>query len=151
MYDLADIALDYVARILPGATTVVMGGSASTGRRTATSDMDLLAFAPADDFENGRSVALVAHHRGERIDVFAYTHDGFREWAERELAQFLLLANNRWLGSGKWLGRRLREWSPDIADRVSRAAAESDPRRLAQLAGDLLEPYGGRIDSDFIR
>jgi predicted nucleotidyltransferase len=227
---LADIALEYVAGILPRATTVVMGGSAAAGHRTPTSDIDLLVFAPEDQFENGSSTARVAHHRGERIDVFAYTHESFVEWAERDLAsfrpvlpfllvegaalredadarrlrawvaaalergpqptqhqlelrryaitdladdlgdawdpflvailradlirevaQFLLLAHNRWLGSGKWLARRLRAWDRDVADRVASAAADPDGRRCAATALELIEPFGGRLDDDFVR
>jgi predicted nucleotidyltransferase len=226
----AEVALDHVACTIPRATTVVMGGSASTGRRTPTSDIDLLVFAPADSFENGRSVARVAHHRGERIDIFGYTHDSFLEWAERdfasfrpvlpfllvegialrededttrlrewaaqrlargpfptehqlglrryaitdladdlldagdpllaalvradlvrELAQFLLLANSQWLGNGKWLGRRLRAWDPEVADVIAEVAASQDHPRCARVALQLLEPYGGRLDEDFVR
>jgi predicted nucleotidyltransferase len=222
--------LAFVERELPDATTVIVGGSAAAGRRTATSDIDLLVLAPSASFENGGSVARLAHERGERLDVFGYTTEGFREWCERDfaslrpvlpfllvegtalredattgdlreeaaarlargpsltqhqldlrrylvtdladdladatepftidvlraelvrdLAQFLLLAANRWLGSGKWLVRRLRAWDPGIADELARLLREPDARRVAEGALDLLRPHGGRMDRDFVR
>jgi predicted nucleotidyltransferase len=42
------------------------------------------------------------------------------------LAELLLLANGRWLGSGRWLLRRLRQWDRSFADELGRALAERD-------------------------
>src|SRR4051794_27956070 len=93
--EVARVALRFCDTDYPGATTVVLGGSSSTGRRTATSDIDILLIAPAATFAGAdptvgdrvaHGEARVAHRDGERIDVFAYTIEGYRDWADRDFA-----------------------------------------------------------------
>ena len=86
--DAALLAVRFCDREYPGATTIVLGGSASTGRRTSTSDIDILLIAPTLRSEDGstQAEARVAHRDGDRIDVFAYTEEGYRGWAERDFA-----------------------------------------------------------------
>ncbi|BDZ47309.1 nucleotidyltransferase domain-containing protein [Naasia aerilata] len=74
----ANLSTAFVDRHLPGASAIFVGGSASTGRRTATSDIDLLVFAPAEAFANASSRAWIAREQGERFEVFAYTAEAFR-------------------------------------------------------------------------
>ena len=218
----------------PGATTIVMGGSASTGRRTPTSDIDVLLIAPSAVFERRRpsstSEARVVHRDGERLDVFAYTADAYREWAERDfvslrpvlpyllteglplraggefeplkawslerlargpaitehdlalrryavtdliddladaedpltlatiradlvrgLGELSLLSAGTWLGSGKWLARRLQAADAARADQLAAFAAEPDRERAVAHASRMLDGLGGRIDADLTR
>ena len=231
----AEAALSFCDAEYPEATTVILGGSSSTGRRTQTSDIDILLIAPASTFagRSGGSLlaeARVAHRDGERFDVFAYTVEAYREWAERDLAslrpvlptlltegmplrageefaelhrwssdrlapgprlsahqlalrryaltdliddlmdaaeelaaatirayllrglgELALLSAGAWLGSGKWLARRLRVADPDAATALAAFARERDDRAAARLASDLLARLGGRVDTDFVR
>lgn len=232
--DAAEVALRFCDAEFPAATTVILGGSSSTGRRTATSDIDLLLIAPPAAFagQGGAddSVARVAHAHGERIDVFAYTVEAYRAWAERdfaslrpvlpflltegttlragpeygglrdwsagrlaagpdvsghqlalrryaitdliddlrdatdplavatvradllrELAELSLLRTGAWLGSGKWLARRLRAADATGADALEAFASRADPVAAADLATTLLDRLGGRVDGDFVR
>ncbi len=232
--DAAELALRFCEAQFPAATTVVLGGSASTGRRTATSDIDLLLIAPPAAFAGqggaADSVARVAHAHGERIDVFAYTVEAYRAWAERDfaslrpvlpflltegtplragpeydelrdwsagrlaagpdvsshqlalrryaltdliddlrdatdllavatiradllrgLAELSLLTAGAWLGSGKWLARRLRAADAAAADALETLASRTDASAAADVATTLLERLGGRVDADFVR
>lgn len=232
--DAARVALRFCDAEYGGATTVVLGGSASTGRRTPTSDIDLLLIGPPSAFgaeaRDDHGEARVAHRDGERIDVFAYTAAGYRQWAERDFAslrpvlpylltegtplragdefeslrawsaerlahgprpdghqlalrryavtdliddladatdalavaairadllrslgELALLSAGSWLGSGKWLARRLRAADPRAAERLEGFAREPDAARAAAAASRLLAELGGRVDIDFTR
>ena len=229
-----EAALRFCDAEYPEATTVILGGSSSTGKRTPTSDIDILLIAPPSTFEgrNGSptSEARVTHHDGERFDVFAYTVEGYREWAERDFAslrpvlpvlltegiplrtgdefaelrrwsadrlapgprptahqlalrryavtdliddltdatdelvsaairadllrdlgELALLSSGAWLGSGKWLARRLRAVDPESADALAAFARERDHREAARVVAVLLDRLGGRVDEDFVR
>ena len=67
------------------------------------------------------------------------------------LSELLLLTHGQWLGSGKWLLRRLRAWDRAVADHLSDAFASGDRRRFLQLADDLLAPLGGRLQVGIVR
>lgn len=69
----------------------------------------------------------------------------------RGLGELALLSAGVWLGSGKWLARRLRTADPDAADALAACAREHDDREAARLAADLLGRLGGRVDQDFVR
>lgn len=71
--------------------------------------------------------------------------------AFQSLATFLLLAYGRWLGSGKWLVRRLREWDPDVADRMGAALVTGDRHGFVAVAHDLLAPHGGPLQAGMVR
>ncbi|WP_432503335.1 nucleotidyltransferase domain-containing protein [Kineococcus arenarius] len=66
-----------------------------------------------------------------------------------EAAQLHLLARRQWLGSGKWLLRRLRGSDPDLAQRLVRAhrhaVATGRVQSLAQVVDDVLRDSGGRL------
>ena len=231
--DAALLAVRFCDREYPGATTIILGGSASTGRRTSTSDIDILLIAPTLRRADGgptQAEARVAHHDGERIDVFAYTEEGYRDWAERDFAslrpvlpylltegtvlragvefdrlrewsearlrqgpqpsahdlelrryavtdliddlsdatdalteaairadlfralgELALLASESWLGSGKWLARRLRAADERSAAHLAAFAQEQDRTTAAGIASHLLDELGGRVDEDFVR
>ena len=67
------------------------------------------------------------------------------------LAEFLLLAHGRWLGSGKWLVRRLHAWDADIARGLGEALVAGDRGALIDRAHSLLEPFGGPLQAGMVR
>lgn len=67
------------------------------------------------------------------------------------LAELLLLANGRWIGSGRWLLRRLREWEPSFATALGTALAARDVPSLERLTLDALAPLGGRLLEGYVR
>lgn len=68
-----------------------------------------------------------------------------------QLSELILLATGNWLGSGKWLVRRLRAAAPSAATVLSESILKDDPTSFAVAAGRLLEEYGGRVDPGFVR
>lgn len=79
----------FIDAAYPGATIAVVAGSTARGERTGTSDIDLLLLGDALFTADGqRSEAATHAFEGEILEVFAYTPDGFREWAERGVAQY---------------------------------------------------------------
>lgn len=67
------------------------------------------------------------------------------------LAELLLLAHGRWLGSGKWLVRRLHAWDPDTARDLGGALVAGDRGALVGHARRLLEPLGGPLQAGMVR
>lgn len=67
------------------------------------------------------------------------------------LAELLLLAHGRWLGFGKWLVRRFREWDDDVATRLGNALAAGDVTTFVAEADALLAPLGGRLQAGMVR
>jgi hypothetical protein len=84
-----------------------------------------------------------AEDAGERAVLLA---DAFRS-----LSELLLLVHGQWLGSGKWLLRRLRAWDRPVADRLVGAVATGDVPGFVQLADELLMPLGGRLQAGLVR
>lgn len=68
--------------------------------------------------------------------------------AER-VHEFVLRANGRWVGSGKWVARALRQYDPRLCDRLVNALhafyREGDKALLARLVDEVLKPYGGTL------
>jgi hypothetical protein len=58
-------------------------------------------------------------------------------------AELALQVAGRWLGTGKWLLRELRDCDPALADRW--LAAREDPAAVAALAREVLEAAGGPL------
>ena len=67
------------------------------------------------------------------------------------IAELMLLTEGRWIGTGKWLPRRLRELSVERADRLTVPLLESDYTTFAARVSDELERAGGRVQSGFVR
>lgn len=71
---------------------------------------------------------------------------------------FVLAANRRWSGSGKWLLREIialdhvadTRYAPSLSDGL-RAAAAGDPRRLRGVALAILNDFGGPVFDGFHR
>jgi hypothetical protein len=86
--DHAGLAERFVAATYPRAGIAIVAGSTARGERTATSDIDLLLI---DDrlFEGASTSSEAATYdfEGRIFEVFAYTTDGFAEWAGRGIEQ----------------------------------------------------------------
>jgi Nucleotidyltransferase domain len=67
------------------------------------------------------------------------------------MAELMLLTGGRWIGSGKWLPRRLRAWNPERADRLSTPLLAGDIAGFAARVGEELELAGGRVQAGFVR
>lgn len=82
------VAERFVATHYPRATVAVVAGSTARGTRTTTSDIDLLLLGDElFELEGQMSDASTQEFDGEIFEVFAYTPQGFDEWAERGVAQ----------------------------------------------------------------
>lgn len=67
------------------------------------------------------------------------------------VAELMLLSAGRWIGTGKWLPRRLRELDPSTADRLSAPLLADDYATFADRAEETLENRGGRLQNGFVR
>jgi len=83
----ADVTERFIAARYPRASVAVVAGSTARGERTTTSDIDLLLLGDAL-FEDEHKTSEAATHvfEGEVFEVFAYTANGFDEWAARGVA-----------------------------------------------------------------
>ena len=66
-------------------------------------------------------------------------------------AELLLLVNRRWIGTGKYLPRRLRELSSETADQLSAPLLSGDLAKFGQEVERWLEHAGGRVHTGFVR
>ncbi|UPL17999.1 hypothetical protein [Microbacterium aurugineum] len=84
--DHAERAERFIAGTYPRARIAIVAGSTAREERTATSDTDLLLIGdPLFDDPTQSSEAATHEFEGEIFEVFAYTPDGFAEWADRGL------------------------------------------------------------------
>lgn len=67
------------------------------------------------------------------------------------VAEFALLADGRWLASGRRLLARLHDLDPRLADGLGTALATQDVARLERLTLQVLQPYGGRLLEGYVR
>ncbi|PPF44103.1 hypothetical protein C5B85_10685 [Pseudoclavibacter sp. AY1F1] len=83
----AEVAAAFVAECFPRAEIAVLAGSSATGRRTATSDIDLLLIGPEAMFDDGRtSLAASMAYEREVIELFSYTEADFARWVRSDLS-----------------------------------------------------------------
>ena len=228
--DHAAVTERFIATHFPHADIAIIAGSTSRGERTATSDIDLLLIG-ADLFEDGRpSTAATYDFEGEVFEVFAYTPNGYDEWAQRDVgghrpvivhmlvegiavrqdaslealrtrwrtvleagpkltgeesrlrryiitdvlddlrdatdplelrilasmlfdrtAELMLLSEGHWIGTGKWLPRRLRAAFPERADQLSTRLLSDDYPAFADQVEVELDRAGGRVQAGFVR
>jgi len=225
-----DLAEQFIAAHFPKASTAVIGGSTSRGERTATSDIDLLLIG--DDLLGADQIGMATclEFRGEIFEVFAYTPDGFQEWAERSIAQhrpvivnmlveglavrrgddfdalrgtwaarlaagpsveahefsfrryvitdvlddlrdatdpleqrvlastlfermseLMLLSAGKWVGTGKYLPRRLRELPAQRVNALAAPFLQGDIGGFSDAVESELDAVGGRVQAGFIR
>lgn len=74
----------------------------------------------------------------------------------KQLAEFYLLANKKWIGSGKQLPRLLKKYNSEIAEEFYIAFSDiSDIAKVSTFAEKILAPHGGliwdgfRLDSNY--
>ncbi|MFB7250325.1 nucleotidyltransferase domain-containing protein [Microbacterium sp. NPDC056234] len=228
--DYAVVAESFVAEHFPDAEVAVIGGSSSRGERTGTSDIDLLLIGDALFDDSRTAMAATYAHRGEIFEVFAYTPEGFDDWARRGVAQhrpvivhmlvegtairsgsaldqllarwtpvlaagpsptdedlttrryvitdvlddlrdaedplerqvlaatlfertseLMLLTHRQWIGTGKYLPRRLRDWDRARTDALAEPLLRGDHVGLADAVAVELERAGGRVQAGFVR
>ena len=63
----------------------------------------------------------------------------------------MLLSADRWIGSGKYLPRRLRELSTERAARLAAPLLGGDLDTFGDRVGAELELAGGRVQTGFVR
>ncbi|MFJ6548238.1 MULTISPECIES: nucleotidyltransferase domain-containing protein [unclassified Microbacterium] len=67
------------------------------------------------------------------------------------MAELMLLADGQWIGSGKWLPRRLRAWSPARAEQLSAPLLAGDFSGFAARVDEELMVAGGRVQAGYVR
>lgn len=68
-----------------------------------------------------------------------------------KIAELMLLTERRWIGSGKWLPRRLREFSPERSALLGGPLlAEDHPTFIERVEAELTRS-GGRVQAGFVR
>lgn len=86
--DHAERAERFVASTYPHAEIAIVAGSTAREERTATSDIDLLLIGASLFGQVPQSGEAATHEfEGEIFEVFAYTPQGFEEWADRGVTQ----------------------------------------------------------------
>jgi hypothetical protein len=225
-----ELCESFIDQEFPAAEIAVIGGSTARGDRTPSSDVDLLIIGDDLFADEATSVAATYSFGGEVFEVFAYTHDGFSEWARRgidqyrpvivhmlvegrevrggealtalrggwgetlaegpivgehemamrryeitdllddlrdavddlernvlawslfeKVAELMLLAERRWIGTGKYLPRRLRELSPGRVERLTSPLLQGDLAAFAACVDRELSSAGGRVHAGFVR
>ena len=66
-------------------------------------------------------------------------------------AELILLTNGRWIGAGKYLPRRLREFDAERADALTAPLLAHDDTAFAARVAHELERAGGRLQEGFER
>ncbi|WP_156760933.1 nucleotidyltransferase domain-containing protein [Microbacterium karelineae] len=69
----------------------------------------------------------------------------------REVSELALLANRRWIGAGKHLPRRLRDWDPARASALADPYLSGDRAAFLAAAARELEAAGGRLQAGHVR
>ncbi|RWZ49639.1 hypothetical protein ELQ90_12845 [Labedella phragmitis] len=220
----------FIIHEFPAAEIAVVGGSTARGDRTPSSDIDLLIVGDDLFADDATGLAATYGFEGEVFEVFAYTHDGYSEWARdgisqyrpvivhmllegrevrggealaalrdrwresladgpivgehelatrryaitdllddlrdavddlerhviawslfEKLAELMLLVDGRWIGTGKYLPRRLRELSPTRADLLASPLLAGDVAAFAARVDEELSRAGGRLHAGFVR
>jgi hypothetical protein len=145
----ADLAESFVRETFPAAEIAVLAGSTAHGTRTSTSDIDLLLIGDMLFKDERSSLAATYGFDGEVFEVFAYTHDGFEEWAHRGIQQHrpvivqMLLDGAVLRGSGPAATLKQR-WAPVMSDGPRPSEHELDGRRYADT--DLLDDLQDATD-----
>ncbi|HET8927261.1 MAG TPA: nucleotidyltransferase domain-containing protein [Microbacterium sp.] len=69
----------------------------------------------------------------------------------KRLAELLLISNGCWIGTGKHLPRRLREWDAERTEALAQPLLARDFDAFAGQAARELELLGGRLQTGFVR
>jgi hypothetical protein len=149
-----EIARRFVSAHFPQAEIALVAGSTARGSRTRTSDIDLLligdeVFSHAHSGDAQRSLAAGFEFEGEFFEVFAYTVEGFAQWAERGVAQHRpvivqMLIEGAEVRGGPLLDVLRDDWRAVLADGPTVDPHELDVRRY--MITDLLDDLGDAAD-----
>ncbi|MGJ0387874.1 nucleotidyltransferase domain-containing protein [Microbacterium sp. CGR1] len=67
------------------------------------------------------------------------------------IAELMLLSEGRWIATGKWLPRRLRDFSSERAELLSTPLLDCDYATFAARVDHELDRAGGRMQGGFVR
>lgn len=110
-----------------------------------------------------RGPALSAQESAFRRYVITDVLDDLRDAADpleqhieafilfERIAELMLLREGRWIATGKWLPRRLRNLSNERAELLSTPLLDRDYATFAARVEDELDRAGGRVQSGFVR
>ncbi|MBF4459575.1 nucleotidyltransferase domain-containing protein [Pseudoclavibacter sp. VKM Ac-2867] len=140
-----EVSAAFVAERFPRAEVAVMAGSSASGRRTATSDIDLLLIGPEEMFGSGRSsLATNVAYDGESMELFSYTEQAFEEWVGRDLATFRpvllnMLAEGLEVRGGARLEELRKRWCPvlEVGPRAHEQELAARRYEVTDLLDDL--------------
>lgn len=143
--DHAELIERFIADTYPRAGIAIVAGSTARGERTATSDIDLLLIGESLFDDTTRSSEASTHEfGGEIFEVFAYTPEGFAEWATRSLGQHRpvivhMLMEGLPVRADASLDELRNHWGGILAGGPALDAAESAFRRyvITDLLDDL--------------
>lgn len=143
------VLLEFLAH----GTVLVDDGSGAELRSSATrvlddgprpldaKELDLRRYRLSALLDDLRDVAPGGH------EEYAVLADAFESAAE-----LLLLTNGGWLGTGKWLTRRMAGLEHPLADALlAWAAGAREPGALLELGTAVLDSCGGYLQSGFVR
>ncbi|MCP3803566.1 nucleotidyltransferase domain-containing protein [Allokutzneria sp. A3M-2-11 16] len=144
-----DSARSFVAAHHPTAVAAILGGGATSGLRTATSDLDIVVFLtdPPPPFRE------TAEHDGWPVELFAHTPETFESYVDREVALrrsplLHMCAKGTLLFDHSGVG----EWACSTArDRLAAGPPPLSPTELEDIryrVTDLLDDLAGATDPD---
>ncbi|WP_217183570.1 nucleotidyltransferase domain-containing protein [Streptomyces sp. AC495_CC817] len=144
------VAERFIAERFPRATIAVIAGSTARGDRTATSDIDLLLIGEGLFDGSAQSEASTHAFGGEIFEVFAYTPEGFREWAERGIQGHRpvivhMLVDGIAIREDDRLDELRAHWSAVLAEGPRLSTAEALHRRY--VITDVLDDYRDATDA----
>ncbi|WP_315068293.1 nucleotidyltransferase domain-containing protein [uncultured Microbacterium sp.] len=146
----ADLIERFIASAYPRAEIAIVAGSTARGERTASSDIDLLLIGDALFDDSSQSSKAATHEfEGELIEVFAYTPDGFDDWAHRGIGQYRpvivhMLVEEQPIRRNRSFDEFRARWSEILTAGPSLGAEESRFRRY--MITDLLDDLRDATD-----
>lgn len=120
--------------LVTASREVLDSGPAPTAREIDQRRYGLSALL--DDLNDAKDVA-------ERVVVTATM------W--RESAELAVLADRRWIGTGKWLIRELRAGGDPFGLVAFAAGSSCDADALAEISRNLIDSLGGYLQEGFVR
>lgn len=149
--DHAELVERFVASTYPLAEIAIVAGSTARGRRTPTSDIDLLLIGDALFADTSKNSEAATHEFEDEIfEVFAYTPEGFEGWANRGIDQCRpvivhMLVEGVPIRASTALDRLRARWGAILVAGPSFEAAESRFRRY--VITDLLDDLRDATDA----
>jgi predicted nucleotidyltransferase len=114
-------------------------GAIAAGPVVSQHELDMRRYAITDLLDDLRDSADLLER-----NVIAFT-------LFNKVAELVLLSNRRWIGTGKYLPRRLRDFDNDRADSLSVPLLDRNLSVFADAAEHELNIAGGRVQGGFVR